>query len=321
MIGWLQYLFWYISSRLNSSKFRRVGLDNFAKTKKRYAGRNIISADKFGASLIELIEAGDPLMVARFGSTELQCSSMYEFSIKSKQQKSIDQLVNWSGFFPNSIEAGYQFHKALLESAKNTDLLGIWFRRFENYYIRKFAPSSCKLTFLFDIEPWRSEKYPWTSALKGKKVLVIHPFGRTIERQYKEKREEIFPGKEILPEFELYTLKAVQTIAGIKDPRFDTWFDALQYMYDEAMKIDFDVAILGCGAYGMPLASMLKSAGKQAIHLGGVTQILFGIKGKRWEETEDYKYIKDMMNDAWVYPDEEDTPKNAAIVEGGCYWK
>ena len=50
------------------------------------------------------------------------------------------------------------------------------------------------------------------------------------------------------------------------------------------MKIDFDVAIIGCGAYGFPLAAKLKQAGKQAIHLAGATQLLFGIKGKRWEE-------------------------------------
>ena len=45
------------------------------------------------------------------------------------------------------------------------------------------------------------------------------------------------------------------------------------------MKFDFDVALIGCGAYGFPLAAKLKTAGKQAIHLGGVLQALFGIKG------------------------------------------
>ena len=61
-----------------------------------------------------------------------------------------------------------------------------------------------------------------------------------------------------MPEFELKTLKAVQTIAGEKDERFSTWFEALEYMFEETMKIDFDIAIIGCGAYGMPLAAKLK---------------------------------------------------------------
>ena len=57
-------------------------------------------------------------------------------------------------------------------------------------------------------------------------------------------------------------------------------------MYEQSLKTSFDVAIIGCGAYGMPLGAMLKDAGKTVIHLGGVTQILFGIKGKRWDENK-----------------------------------
>ena len=129
------------------------------------------------------------------------------------------------------------------------------------------------------LEPWFADD-PWTQALAGKKVLVIHPFDELIQEQY-AKREQLFPQKNILPEFKLITLKAVLTIAGSKDERFDTWFDALDYMCSEADKIDFDVAIIGCGAYGYPLAAHIKRSGKIAIHLGGVTQALFGIKGKR----------------------------------------
>ena len=81
-----------------------------------------------------------------------------------------------------------------------------------------------------------------------------------------------------------------------------------------------DVAIIGCGAYGFPLAAKLKQAGKQAIHLAGATQLLFGIKGKRWEENTAFAYVQKFFNDAWVYPSDEDKPKAADKVEGGCYW-
>ena len=54
----------------------------------------------------------------------------------------------------------------------------------------------------------------------------------------------------------------------------------------------FDIAIIGCGAYGLPLAAKLKKEGRQAIHLAGVTQLMFGIKGKRWEENEAFTYVK-----------------------------
>lgn len=88
-------------------------------------------------------------------------------------------------------------------------------------------------------------------------------------------------------------------------------------MYEEAMKIDFDVAILGCGAYGLPLAARLKRAGKQAIHLGGTVQILFGIKGKRWDTDS---LTNHLYNEHWVRPLPEETPAAAKSVESGCYW-
>ena len=80
---------------------------------------------------------------------------------------------------------------------------------------------------------------------------------------------------------------------------------------------DFDVVIIGCGAYGFPLAAHAKRRGKKAIHLGGPTQMLFGIKGKRWVENENFKAI---LNEHFVFPEDTDKIKNASKVEEGCYW-
>jgi hypothetical protein len=121
----------------------------------------------------------------------------------------------------------------------------------------------------------------------------------------------------VLPEFKLETLKAVQTIAGQRDERFNNWFEAIDYMYKKATEIDFDVAIIGCGAYGFPLAAKLKQAGKVAIHMGGVTQILFGIKGARWDI---HPEASKLYNEYWVRPRAEDVPENAEGVEDRCYW-
>ena len=82
----------------------------------------------------------------------------------------------------------------------------------------------------------------WSHLLKGRKVLVISPFADQIEEQYK-KRERLFPNNPgILPQFELITIKAVQTIADQDDSRFGNWFEALDYMKVEILKHDFDVA-------------------------------------------------------------------------------
>ena len=83
----------------------------------------------------------------------------------------------------------------------------------------------------------------------------------------------------------------------------------------EISKIEFDIAILGCGAYGFPLAAYIKRKGKKAVHLGGSTQLLFGIFGKRWETSH-----FSLINKYWVRPAEDERPKNYKSIEDGCYW-
>ena len=51
--------------------------------------------------------------------------------------------------------------------------------------------------------------------------------------------------------------------------------------------------------------------------MGGATQILFGIIGRRWEE---YPQIRKLMNQHWTRPLPEEIPDSAMSVEGGCYW-
>lgn len=289
----------------------------------RYAGKWVWNKNKTNRWIENKILSGEPFMVARFGNTELQTVvSVLEEKINGRTEETEARFNKWftrlrelSGFFPDDEKMVEHFTDIIIESCKQVDLLAMWHCNMEDYMITEYMPD-VKLTYLTRIEPWRSNT-PWSRALKGKRVLVIHPFEESIHRQY-EKREKLFPVKEVLPEFELMTLKAVQTIAGSTDPRFSNWFEALEYMYTEAMKMNFDVAILGCGAYGMPLGAMLKKAGKQVIHMGGATQLLFGIKGKRWVESP---MVKINFNDAWEYPLDSETPRNSARVENNCYWK
>ena len=147
--------------------------------------------------------------------------------------------------------------------------------------------------------------------------MVVHPFAETIRQQYDSHRSFLFVNPEVLPEFAaLQTVKAVQSIAG-NPVGFDSWFEALDWMKAEIDKKDFDIALLGCGAYALPLAAHVKRIGKKAVHMGGVLQFLFGITGKRYDENEKYKpYI----NEYFVYPKATDRPENASAVEGGCYW-
>lgn len=291
-----------------------------------------------------LLSSGEPCMVSRFGTTEINCINNY-LCIESKKPfftKCIDYITDythtpwwnkdhwkimslWSGIFPPCEDTARRFSEIYLHDIPEIDLLAC------HQYYEKFMPLRddvirVQLEMLY---PFFVER-PWTRYLKGKKVLVVHPFEETIKLQY-SKRELLFKDKDILPEFQLKTLKAVQTIAGCKS-QFSSWFEALDYMKNEMSKIDFDVCIIGCGAYGLPLAAYVKRMGKQAIHLAGGTQLLFGILGNRWvKQYGDVLHYRPgvdinvnyrpLFNDNWIYPLKEDTPSNAQIVEGACYWK
>lgn len=287
---------------------------SFFEKERNYADNIIHVCDDANAYIKKYIESNKPFMLARYGSTELYATEVFDLKLRFKYNNALNMLCNNAGFFPYNYNDAEQFKNLLIKASENVDIFAIWNMFMEEQYIKKYM-RDVYLTQLRFIEPWFAEN-PWTEALKGKKVLVIHPFSETIIEQYK-KREYLFENKKILPNFELEVIKAVQTIAGEKDDRFNTWFDALNWMYEETIKKEFDVVLIGCGAYGMPLASMIKNAGKQAIHMGGVLQILFGIKGARWD---DDPIVSNLYNEYWVRPSNNEKIINASSVEGGCYW-
>lgn len=273
----------------------------------------------------QFLESDKPAMIARFGSVELSCVADYASPVNFKNcvkyilgisnhlgySKSIlSSMRNNAGFFPVTKENLDRFSELMLESMSKVDILGSWR---EEEIIFKKELNAIKVP-LGDLEPYFHKK-PWSVVLEGKKILVIHPFEESIIRQY-EKRSLLFDDKRILPNFNLKTIKAVQSIAG-NPCGFATWFDALDHMKEEIDKQDFDIAIIGCGAYGFPLAAYIKSLGKKAVHLGGATQILFGVKGKSWEQREDFKQL---FNDFWIYPKISEIPNNFLNVENGRYW-
>lgn len=152
-------------------------------------------------------------------------------------------------------------------------------------------------------------KIPWTMALKGKKVLVVHPLAGTIQKQYL-KRDLLFKN-ELLPEFELQTIRPVVNSAGNATVGKD-WFEALDDMKAEIDKQEYDVCLIdGCSAYGFPLAAHVKRMGKKSIQFGGSLQLLFGIWGKRGEDpnyNSNYNYAE-LINEHWVIADNKEKPE------------
>lgn len=292
--------------------------------------------------IFNLLVDDTPCMISRFGTTELitinnyLCVTSTDPYLKKIWKYISDKthtpwwfedhfkyIWTYSGIFPPTQRTSELFSERYLKDIPLIDMLGSF------QYYEKFMPlrENVQLVHLETLYPFFVER-PWTRALKGKKVLVVHPFDFTIKHQY-EKRKKLFENLDVLPEYELITLRAIQSAADIQVP-FKDWFEALAFMEKQIESIDFDICLLGCGAYGLPLAAHVKRLGKKAVHLGGGLQLLFGIRGKRWD---DEKYLdtykipslaresyKSLYNDAWTKPLDNDTPKDAFKVDGACYW-
>lgn len=260
----------------------------------------------------DAISQKTPMLWGKLGGSELFLLQSY--LLKYKFSKAASQLCLWSGFFPNNRQLLSSYAELMKEIMREIDILCILEKRpAESYFIDTYMKKVQGITKY--LAPWAMD-IPFTAAFEGKKVLVISPFCKSIKKQY-EKRETLFPDRQVLPEFELILMNAVQTIAGNNDARFSNWFEALEYMCREMDGMDYDIALIGCGAYGLPLAAHAKKMGKIGIHLGGDLQMMFGIRGKRWDQMPNAQKV---INKYWIYPSEEETPKNHEMVENGCYW-
>lgn len=278
----------------------------------------LLNAEESNELLYERLMDDAPFFAGRLGSNELECMVEY-YDVLNRAQGGKDAyhdnlklvMKQGAGFFPTTEDAMDRFSILYTDVLKQLDFVwSMWLSRFENQYYERFIPQ-IPIGYYDDTALPYEMAEPWTRALKGKKVLVIHPFVESIEKNYKN-RKYLFENELMLPEFELITMKAIQTIAD-EVPEYDTWFDALEVMKQQMKEIDFDVVLIGAGAYGFPLGAYAKSLGKKALHIGGRLQLQFGIKGKAWNKLGIY-------NEYWTSPLESERPKGYKSVEAGRYW-
>ncbi len=280
----------------------------------RFVGIVGITQEHSNEILKHAIQSGIPFAAIRFGATEMSCLNNYEkiqFGWRHDYKKLVKySMKNNAGFFPTTDANLNYYCSHYLKELPKTDILGISGIHMEDYFYRKYIPHA-KVIQYNAFEPLMGD---WTSALKGKRVLVISPFAQLIEQQYANRRA-IIQNETVLPEFTLITIEAVQTIGNQYDERFHNWFEALDYLKVEIVKHEFDVALIGAGAYGTHLCWFIKSLNKQAIQTGGATQLLFGIMGKRWEKRQ---HVTRYVTSSWTRPVTK--PQGAEKVEKGCYW-
>jgi hypothetical protein len=303
-------------------------------TKAQLFGQPILPAPEGNRLIAERLQTGRPLMVSRLGTAELICITNH---VHIQQMAQTLPWLRWwravqganadwtakvvkgmsvnAGFFPATPPMLARFSEFFIEATRQIDVLGVWNEEDEDaYFHRHYFPQAAPVE-LRAIEPYYHPS-PWSQHLAGKRVVVVHPFADSIARQYAQ-RERLFPDPGVLPAFDLRLVRAVQSIAGQAPAGFATWFDAYDHMCGQIAAQDYDVALIGAGAYGLPLAAFVKQSGKMAVHIGGATQVLFGIRGKRWD---DHPEISRFFNPYWSRPLPSEVPEGFRKVEEGCYW-
>ena len=299
-------------SRLNTPRERRL-----------CKNRTILRGPAAHLKITELLKTGTPAAFGKLGDVEVKALS-WRFGIKRYYAINCavptygeQELYQQAGVFPNNEAIHALFCDRFVEYLRELDLCALWLNPGEFEITERFCPRA-HWTDLTALEPYFHPSAPWSGALAGKRVLVVHPFETSIRAQYPHRREiwRAVPG--LLPDFELVTLKSPY---GFSNNTYTDWFVMLaaleERMTELARNPGFDIALLGCGAAGIPLAVHAKRLGKIGIHTGGPTQLLFGIRGGRWDARPEFQPF---FNEAWTRPKPDETPKEAPKVDKGGYW-
>lgn len=310
----LLYIFYYLKHIHH--KFRAKFTKSYNDLSAPFLGKRPPSDEEANALIKEYLKSDEPFALCRLGSAEFTLVQLYD-EHRLFHSKRLPQS-NMYGIFHNNPDEVGQWVDLLRHDCKDIDIMGYFDDHpIEEYVICTSCPKDMQQIRLEQIEAMLYED-PWTLALEGKKVLLVSPFVEAMVAQYPH-MDSIYTSQKMLPpNLSLKTLKSVW-FSGDPEDEFDTWFDALNYLYEEAMKIDFDVALLSCSAFGFNLAPMLKRAGKQAIQYGGALQMLFGIRGARWDNYPPYMKF---YNDAWIRAPKTEAPSKGFVkkMDDGCYW-
>lgn len=309
----LLYIFYYLKHIHHKLRDKMGGSYN---TLGKFMGQKAPTDEEANELIKSYIRSGKPFALCRMGSAEFSEFQLFdEHLLFHTNRLGRSNMFETYHYDENEVRRWTDLIKA---DNADIDIMAYFDDHpAEEYMVKTSCPKEMKLIRLGQLEPLNYDD-PWTMELSGKKVLLVSPFVETMMEQY-PKMDLLFPDRKVLPpDIDFKTFKAVW-FTGRNDD-FATWFDALDYMYTEIMKIDFDIALLSCSSFGYNLAPMLKRAGKQAIQMGGSMQILFGIWGARWDDYPPYLPLK---NEYWVRPPKTEAPKDKKSIEeldNACYW-
>ena len=288
---------------------------------------NTLSLKESNDKLIELIKSNKPFHVTRMGiGAETYITYIYKISNNVNNnniRQYLPMLSNNAGIYNiTTTNSLIKYCLLYFNSIKNSNHLACFKDAIINE--QKYMKPNDEILYSRILEPFYcclEDIKPWSHYLYGKKVLIISPFIESFKIQLKN-NFQIFknPEKKIfLDNQEFIFYKSFQTSAG--NCIHKNWEETFDIMCNDISKLDFDIALISCGGYGVPLSYYIKKElQKSAIYIGGGLQLLFGVMGKRWENNDMWKKIIKENESKFIKPFGDEIIKNNNNIENGCYW-
>ncbi len=264
--------------------------------------------------IIESILNKNPKSFGKIGSVESSYINHYlegyDFEFISKKYD--DLLYTSAGIYIEDETDFQNWSEMYINAIKNTNFLLQWSNADKKLLSKIKRKDNISRSFI-GLEPFTLGKNGWHYFLKDKKILCISPFSKSIQANIKN-YSSIWNNAHI---GKVYTIQAsYPEILEGKNPT--NWQIKLDKVIDQINKVDFDVATIGYGGFSLIIGDYIRNLGKTSIHLGGSNQILYGIKGKRWDKNfEAYSWYG---GNYWIRPSKNEVPKFNKMLEGGAYW-
>lgn len=279
-------------------------------------------AQKDNLYIKEIIQQNKPFFIGRIAGCELKVAYCFHKGDLLDVVDELKELENNAGIYTKDMKSLALYSQKLIESYDNSTVIAEWEQEGKVFahtgsgqeFITKRTPTTHKIDAL-SLEPYYF-KDNWMSSLKGKKILIIHPFSKTLQKQVPNIKS-IFPDRSWFEDCEFDFATPPLTLAGNHQNK-DWQEHLILFLESLRTKTDFDLALVAAGGYGMLISDYIfKEMNKSVMYIGGALQLFFGVIGKRWF---DNKEILKLVNDDWVRPDKGDKPDNFTRVEKGCYW-
>lgn len=287
---------------------------------------NTLTIKQSNELLIKLINNDKPFYIARMGVGPETMVPVFYKQHRQLDHRILNQLKsldNNNGIYAKDIHDIEKFCKEYIKGVEESTCLAAFPTMIvnEQEYLRN---KTCPVIHNRVLEPFYcclENVKPWTHYLLGKKILIVHPFVDSFRKQL-SRNFQIFKNKDkriFLDGQEFLFYKCFVTTAG--NHSHSSWIETFEIMCNDISKFDFDIALLGCGGYGLPLSNYIhKQLNKGAIYVGGGLQLLFGVMGKRWENNDMWKTIINENDTKFIRPSGDEIIQNKDRVEGGCFW-